>query len=82
MRLDSLGAVAAAYAKAGEKARAGQHFRRALEAAQKMELDGDSYAIGVLSNVGEHYAEAGMKPDAGYLKAMRRLVRKVEKEFE
>ena len=81
-RVDALGAVAAAYAKAGERARAELHFRRALEAAQGMELYGDADALEVLHNVGTYYAEAGMKPDAGYLKAMRRLVRKVEEEIE
>lgn len=81
-RVDSLGAVAAAYAKAGEGARAERLFRRALEAAQVMELYGDAYSLGVLYNVGSYYAEAGMKPDAGYLKAMRRLVRRAEEELE
>jgi hypothetical protein len=80
--VDALGTVAAAYAKAGERALAGLHFRRSLEAAQKMELYGNEDALAVLSNVGSHYAEAGMKPDAGFLKAMRRLVRRVEEELD
>jgi tetratricopeptide (TPR) repeat protein len=82
LRVDSLGAVAAAYAKAGERERAELHFRRALEAAQALEFNGGWDALGVLNNVGTRYAEAGMKPYAGYLKAMRRLVRKVEEEIE
>lgn len=83
MHVDSLGAVAAAYARAGESARAKLHFRRALEAAQATEFDDDSRALcGVLTNVGTYYAEVGMKPDAAYLKAMRRLVRKAQEENE
>ena len=83
MHADSLGAVAAVYAKAGESARAKLHFRRALEAAQAAESNHDSGALcGVLTNVGTYYAEAGMKPDAAYLKAMRRLIRKVQEENE
>lgn len=81
-RVDSLGAVAAAYAKAGEQERAELHFRRALEATQEIDFYSDSDALGVLHNVGSHYAEAGMKPDARYLKAVRRLIRRVEKEVK
>ena len=74
-----LAALGAAYAKAGEEERASACLRRALQVAAEAEInEGDKLTL--LSSVGARYAEAGVRPDAGARKSLRRIVRDVEAE--
>jgi hypothetical protein len=72
-----LASLGAAYARAGDEERAAAYLRRALRAAAEAD-ESEDYKLHLLSSVGARYAEAGLRPDAGARKSLRRLVRDVE----
>ena len=72
-----LALLGVAYARAGDDERAAACLRRALRAAAEAD-DSEGDKLTLLSSVGARYAEAGLRPDAGARKSLRRIVRDVE----
>lgn len=81
-RAAALAAVGAAYAKAGDRARAAVYLRRALQLADGLDDRSGQETYWSLVAIGARYAEAGMTPDARARKSLRRLVRVVEENQE